>query len=754
MIARVSLSGANRDFDQPFAYLVPAELEDRIAVGQVVAVPFGRRREPSHGYVLGIKANEDSDLTDVKLKTVEAILTATPVVNEEQIRLAVDMRKRYFCSFSQALDCMIPPRIRLIGAKKTRFARLVDPDLAEAMLELGQFRSQAHIRVVELLLTQGDLSVAEIRAAADVSPSVMQTLTKNKIIETYPVEVERNILEEDVVESVRSPELRPAQQAALDRLTTAFNAASEGKLKEYLLHGVTGSGKTEVYLNLAENVLAAGQTVLFLVPEIALTPQMESRIRSRFGEAIAVIHSRMTLTERYETWQKISRGERRIVVGARSAIFAPLTNIGLIVIDEEHEATYKSGVKPRYHATDIARLRALRHDALLLLGSATPSIETYRRTKDGRSTLLTLPDRIGTAGRVRINIVDMKGVPKTEDAAVISEPLQQALGEALSRGEQAMILINRRGHMRLTICQACGHVMMCGSCEVALVQHLNPHSKHQDSRLYCHHCDRIYPLPTVCPACSAEALNHVGYGTQRVMEVLARLYPKATLLRMDQDTTLGRHAHEALLSRYASKEVDILVGTQMIAKGHDFPNTTVVGILSADQLLNGDEFRATERGFSMMLQASGRAGRGDLPGHVFIQAYNTDEPILRDVVQHDYDAFYRRETAYRQRLALPPFGHIGLVRFSGLSDGRTRDDANRFFALCQEARSRYTQYQVLTLHAPAAAPLRRLRNRYRYRLIVKGNDLGLLTEFLALIDDTAKKTEVTRALDVNPWSLL
>lgn len=754
MIARVALSGANRDFDQPFSYLVPTELEASIAVGQVVAVPFGRRREPTHGYVIGLKANQDAELSGMKLKAIDAIRTARPVVNDEQIRLAVDMRKRYFCSFSQALDCMIPPRISLLGAKKTRYARLVDPELAEEMLELGQFRSQAHIRVVELLLAQEALAVAEIRAAADVSPSVMQTLVKNKIIETYQVEVDRDTVEAKDVEPVRSPELRPAQQAALDRLTAALRTAGEGKLKEYLLHGVTGSGKTEVYLNLAEKVLAAGQTVLFLVPEIALTPQMELRIRSRFAESIAVIHSRMTLTERYETWQKISRGELRIVVGARSAIFAPLTNIGLIVIDEEHEATYKSGIKPRYHATDIARMRALRHDAVLLLGSATPSIETYRRTKDGRSTLLTLPDRIGTAGRVKISIVDMKGVPKTDDAAVISEPLQHALAEALARGEQAMILINRRGHMRLTMCQACGHVMMCGSCEVALVQHLNPHSKHQDSRLYCHHCDRIYPLPTACPECGAEAMNHVGYGTQRVMEVLARLYPQASLLRMDQDTTLGRHAHEALLSRYASQEADILVGTQMIAKGHDFPNTTVVGILSADQLLNGDEFRATERGFSMMLQAAGRAGRGDLPGHVFIQAYNTDDPVLRDVVQDDYESFYRREAAYRQRLDLPPFGHVGLVRFSGQSDGFTRDEANRFFRLCQEARSRYPQYQVLVLLAPAPAPLRRLRNRYRYRLIVKGADLALLTEFLALIDDTAKKTAVTRTLDVNPWSLL
>lgn len=749
MIAKIALSGANRAFDQPFNYLVPEALKDNLRLGQLVLVPFGNRKKPSPGYVISLFEGDESNL-----KPIERQLTKTPIVTSEQLRLAVEMRKRYFCSFSQALDTMLPPRIIMVGGVKTKYARLVDPEAALEMLETDAFRSQGHVRVSELLIDQPALPVAEIKAAADVSDSVLKTLEKNNIVEFFIVEEARAATEPIAYEPVTAPPLKPAQKEALDVLVAACFKKSNGQLKEFLLHGVTGSGKTEVYLQLSVKLLAAGKSVMVLVPEIALTPQMEQRIRSRFGLDVAILHSRLTLTERYEAWQRISRGEAKIVVGARSAVFAPLKNIGLIVLDEEHESTYKSGIKPRYHAADIARLRALMHDAVLLLGSATPSIESYQRTRDGKSTLLTLPERIGRAGKPQITLIDMKAVPREGLNAIISEPLQEALSEAFARGEQAMILINRRGHSRLTICQACGHVLTCGSCEVALIQHLNAHSKVQAKRLLCHHCDRIYQKPSVCPSCGENALREIGYGTQQVEEALRTLFPDAGVARMDQDTTVRRKSHAEILDRFASDDAKILLGTQMIAKGHDFPNTTVVGILSADQLLNGDDFRAAERGFSLILQAAGRAGRGSLLGHVFIQAFNTEDETLKQILAHDYEAFFCSEAIYRQRLRYPPYGHIGMVLFSGHNDVETRQSAEAFHKLLQEARARFSEYNALTLLPVAKAPLSRLRNRYRYRLIVKGQDRQLLTNWLALVDDTMPKRLVSRALDIDPFSMM
>ena len=750
MIARVTIIGANRQFDQPFDYRVPPDLEAGIEPGQIVTVPFGRRRAPAKGYVVSVSHKAASS----ELKTIQAILTGRPVVTAEHLRLAVEMRKRYFCSFSQALDCMVPPRISLVGQKTERAARLVDPDDVMDRLEFGQFRSQGHIRVAELLLQQPLLPLAELKAAAEVSDSVLRTLAKNKVIE---IVVQDTVRDRDVPDDVlpyEAPPLRPAQQAALRAIRDAVMTPANGVLREFLLHGITGSGKTEVYLQLADRVLADGKSVIILVPEIALTPQMERRIRGRFGLDVAILHSRLTLTERYETWQQISRGDAHIVVGARSAIFAPLTNIGLIVLDEEHESTYKSSLKPRYHAADIARLRCLLHDAVLLLGSATPSLESYKRTVDGRSVLLSLPERIGQAGRPRMHLIDMKAVPKGGAAAIISEPLQHAIRAALERSEQVMILNNRRGHDRLTICRACGQAVTCGSCEVALIRHVNIHSKTRDKRLLCHHCDRIYPLPDVCPACGEAALEQMGYGTQLVEETVRSLFPETGIVRMDQDTTYGRGSHKTVLAEFADGRARILIGTQMIAKGHDFPNTTVVGILSADQLLNGDDFRQTERGFALMLQASGRAGRGERPGDVFIQAYNTEDKTLADVLAHDTKRFMRREAAYRKRLQYPPFGHIGMVLFSGFGESETKKAADYFQRLLLEARVRFPEYGDLQVLPVAPAPFRKLRNRYRYRLIVKGQDARRMTAWLAMVDDTAPRGSVSRALDLDPQSML
>lgn len=762
MIVRVVIAESTRAFDRPYDYLVPEHLTERIAVGQLVSVPFANRKQGTRAYVIEIPDEEKSAADDAgvkagkqkTLKMIDKVVEEVPLVGREQLILAREMRRRYFTSFGKALDTMVPPRIIDVGDKKVRHASLIDEDEALELLENNALTSQGQIRVTELLLDFEQLPVTEIRSACDVSESVIQTLKKKGVIRLFSARTKREIEVFEPVSRDEAPALRAAQKKAVQALTQAFLARERGRLAEFLLYGVTGSGKTEVYLQLAAQVLKAGSSVLILVPEIALTPQMIGRIAARFGDDVAIMHSRLTLTERYEMWQRVRRGETKIVVGARSAIFAPLEDLGLIVLDEEQEATYKSQINPRYHAREIARMRAMLNGAVLVLGSATPSVESYERTRRGDSTLLTLPDRIGTAGRANVQLVDMR----PEYAAghkLISRPLEDALSVALQRGEQAMILLNRRGFDPITVCTNCGLSLKCGSCDAALARHLNVHRPSAELRLLCHHCDRIYRLPNCCPSCGEASLRQMGAGTQQVEHALKARFPDARLLRMDQDTTSRRDAHRAILEQFSAGKADILIGTQMIAKGHDFSNVTVVGVIAADHLLNAGDFRASEQGFSLITQAAGRAGRGELPGDVFVQAFYLDSAPLLAAVNQDYKAFYRDEIAIRKRLSYPPFGHIGVVITSGLNEVKTKKALESFASVAFRAQRLDKKYADVSISPIAPAPIRRIRNRYRYRLILKSGDVEALTSLMADVDDAlAKIPDVARTLDINPWSML
>jgi primosomal protein N' (replication factor Y) len=679
-----------------------------------------------------------------------------PLVTEEQLRLAREMRRRYYCSTADALKAMVPPTVIAIKDRSVLAARLSDPDEAGELLDSGEFRSMKQVRVVELLLEHESASCMEIRQATGVSQSVISNLGKKGILTLFKQKVARQLPVEDV-EPDQAPELTARQKEAVESIRQAGLASKVGELQELLLYGITGSGKTEVYLQAAEAVLNRGQQVLILVPEIALTPQMTRRLTSRFGSRVAILHSRLTPSERYESWQRVLAQEIPIVVGARSAVFAPLKKIGLIVIDEEQESSYKAEMKPRYYAPDIARLRAMMGGAVLVLGSATPQVSSFRRALEGPARLLRLPDRIGEQGLAPVEIVDMRREYAKGNLSVLSRRFLDLMEQTLGRGEQAMILLNRRGFSRTIVCRACGWQMRCPSCDIALTSHLNPYRQERTpARMVCHLCDRISPVPRLCPECGSQEIAAIGIGTQQLEETLMERFPAASILRMDQDTTRGRFSHRELLDTFESGAADILVGTQMIAKGHDFHNVTFSAILSADQLLGTGEFRALEQAFQLMTQTAGRAGRGGKQGRVIIQTLQPDHFVVTAAARQDYQAFYREEIVFRQRMGYLPFGHMGLVEFRGFDQDLTEEAAWSFHGLVSALMERHgDHFAQSSVTRPAPSPIARIRNRYRFRIVARDPSAENLTRLLFHAADRTKRTgKVSLTVDIDPWSTL
>ncbi|HNZ63403.1 MAG TPA: primosomal protein N' [Bacillota bacterium] len=750
---QVILADAARHFDRAWTYRVPESLRGSIEIGSLVLVPFGTRKEPLRAFVTGFPEMPPGGYDEGKIREVHRVLSNGPVVTEEQIALASEMKRRYYCTMGDAVNAMVPPAVLAVGGREVRFARLVDTAEAADLLDSGDLRSMKQVRVIELLLEHEEASCAEIRQAADVSQGILNTLAKNKVIEFFNRTVRRDLSDEiEETEPSVKPAPTGAQCEAIEKIEAAVMSAVKGKLSEFLLFGVTGSGKTEVYLQASERVLARGKTILILVPEISLTPQMTRRLVSRFGERVAILHSRLTPAGRYEMWQRVLAGEVPIVVGARSAVFAPLKNLGMIVIDEEQESSYKAEMKPRYYAADIARIRAIMNGAVLVLGSATPQVSSFWRAENGLSTILRLPDRISDYGMADVDVIDMRAEYARGNLSIFSERLAAELTYTIDRGEQAMILLNRRGFSRTVICRKCGWQMRCPQCDIALTSHRNPYGG--QSRMVCHLCERLARVPAYCPVCGSEEIMAYGAGTQQVEEEILRRFPHARVLRMDQDTTRGRFSHREILDAFERHEADVLVGTQMIAKGHDFHNVTLAAILSADQLLGTGEFRAPEHAFQLMTQAAGRAGRGLKKGRVIIQAVQPDHFVVKAAAGQDYEAFYREEIVFRKRMRYLPFGHIGMAQFKGFSRLDTEDAARAFYREAAQMIRRYGGTFADTILAEASpAPIEKIRSRYRFRVMVRDESAENLTRLLFITADHLKRPKgVSLAIDIDPWS--
>src|SRR5439155_506071 len=562
------------------------------------------------------------------------------------------------------------------------------------------------------------------------------------------------------IETVESPRRPASLEMALEPLETVTPTEDQARVIEaiqgslearvfapFLLHGVTGSGKTEIYLRAIEAVVASGRRALYLVPEIGLTPLLARRMRSRFGEVLALLHSGLTEGERYDEWRRIRDGKADVVLGARSAVFAPIPGLGLIVVDEEHDASYKQEEHPRYNSRDLAILRGKLAKAVVILGSATPSMETFLQARRGRYRMLSLPGRIGSAGLPPVERVDMRReFQEVGRETVLSRRLLAGLEERLRRGGQRLVMLNRRGFSTFVLCRSCGEQIQCGQCSIPMTLHL--HRK----RLNCHYCDDSSPVPSACPVCGSAQLHFGGTGTERLEEILRTALPAARVERLDRDTARGRGAVENLLTRVERGEVDILLGTQMIAKGHDFPNVTLVGVLAADALLGLPDFRAGERAFQLLSQVAGRSGRGERPGEVIVQAYDADHHAIRHACEHDYAGFAARELHYRRAMNYPPYTALAVLLVKGRVFERARSEAVGIARILRELAG--GRIQVL---GPAQAPLERLRGEYRVQILVKAPDRK---DLQAIVADTLQALDRIKlnvqnlVIDIDPMSTL
>jgi primosomal protein N' (replication factor Y) len=695
---------------QTFSYGVPETLA-RAGAGDRVRVRF--RNRVLIGCILEIREERPSLPPRAALQPLSSLLDPEPVLSASQLALARFISDYYLAPPGLVVRGMLPPETRQLrlrpgatGARKIRVARIKEEGLRALRKEK---LSPSTARVLTLLSTATDpVPLFTIRNELDLGKSgPFRSLARKGYLEILAEEHRRSPWGRiEAAEKGRDLALTAAQERALEAIEKGI---ADGKFRSFVLRGVTGSGKTEVYLRAAESALARGRSVLMLVPEIALTPRLGSLLHGRFGDRVAILHSALGSGERRDEWWRIRQGEARVVVGARAAVLAPIEKLGLVVVDEEHEGSYKQEESPRYNARDVAVVRARNDSSVVVLGSATPSLESYSHAVEGRYRLLTLPDRIGDRPLARVTLLDMREVVREEGPeVVIARALREAIAARLRDSEQAMVLLNRRGYAGRLLCRQCGLSLQCSECSVALTLHRGA------SLAVCHYCGLGRATPERCETCGGEYLRAVGYGTERVEEILKAQFPESRVARMDRDTMRRKGSHEDLLSRFASREIDLLVGTQMVAKGHDFPAVTLVGVLAADSQLSTPDFRAAERTFQLLTQVAGRAGRGEREGEVLIQAFAPEHYSLQFSREQDFEGFFESERRFRRALHYPPL--VGLVNL--IVEGESMAEAS---TLARKAAAflRKSLPEEVKLLGPAFAVRSKIANRHRAQILLK-----------------------------------
>ncbi|WP_302200211.1 primosomal protein N' [uncultured Gemmiger sp.] len=726
-IAQVAVDNATIHFDKLYSYRVPDYLEGRVWPGSMVLVPFGRGDKPRMAVVLGVEAT-DEEKVPKRLKTLHDAAPEQARLTPDLLELVRFLKDRTFCTWFEAVKAVIPYGAQYLAATvdgkpvmQNRLSRSTERVYRLAG-ELPQKPKPGprQLAAVEAL-RNGPLTAHQLDEVG-ISKPTLDTLCEKGVLAVTQQDKMLDLFA-NIPFDPQPITLAEEQQRAYESMLPDLE---DGEPHAALLHGVTGSGKTVVFLKLIQRTLELGRKALVLVPEISLTPQMIRRLKSTFGSRLAVQHSALNNTERLLQWRMIQQGNADIVVGTRSAIFSPLQNIGLIIIDEEQEHTYQSESAPRYDAHDVAKKRAAMEKSLLVFASATPLTETYHAAESGKYKLLTLTRRYGGRPLPQVDFIDMRAELAAGNPREVSTRMARELQENLENGEQSILLLNRRGYHTVGMCVTCGHVLKCPNCSVPLVYH-----KPQQA-LMCHHCGHtVRPLPQLCPECDGK-LNYSGFGTQRVEEELSQLLPGARILRMDQDSTSQKNAHETMLAQFGRQEYDILLGTQMVAKGLDFEKVTLVGVLGIDSLLFGQGFRAYESVFSLVTQVIGRGGRAALPGRALIQTTVPNHPVLQLAAEQDYEAFYREEIAFRKFGLYPPYCSFCIVGFVGAQEGSVAMAAHRFGTLLAERAAQRPQ-MPLRLLGPAPMGITMLNGKYRYKLTLKcRNDAA----FRALLRET------------------
>lgn len=802
LVAEVIVDVAAYPVDRPFDYLVPESMYDLIECGSRVKVPFGPRNVL--GFVVSLK--EDTDVPLEKIKPVSQLLDIAPVLTNEMLKLAKWLKNKTICYEIDALQVMLPSALRAKYEKMITLQAKVEhlPDSLQAffnkttkvnykifeksnlLLPLKQAINEKYVAIEYVVKQQGQVReirkvkiTNELAKLQEIHAQISSRAKKQKqLVEWMYLHVgelfhpEEICKAQDVTSGVlnavidlgaaefvhqevyRDPFTKEVEKTS-NLILTEEQSEALGKIKEamvyqkpetFLLHGVTGSGKTEIYLQAIQRCLKDGKEAIVLVPEISLTPQMTERFRSRFGELVAVMHSGLSVGEKYDEWRKVHQGKVKVVVGARSAIFAPFENVGLIILDEEHESTYKQEDSPRYHARDVAVWRSEFHRCPVILGSATPSLESFARAKKEVYTLLTLKQRALKQSLPSVEIVDMRDELKKGNRSMFSEKLVEGIQQRLMRKEQMVLFLNRRGYSSFVLCRDCGTVVQCENCDISLTYHRS------SEKLKCHYCGFEQPVPQICPQCQSDHIRYFGTGTQKVEEEIKKLFPEARVLRMDVDTTKQKGSHEKLLDAFGKGEADILLGTQMIAKGLDFPNITLVGVLSADTSLHLPDFRSAEKTFQLLTQVGGRAGRHELPGEVVIQSYTPEHYAIQLSKEQQYEPFYQHEMMMRHQVGYPPYYYLALIQVSHEDLMMAAEYAQKSAEFLRSNLS----FQV-SIIGPTVARLSRLQNRYRYQCLIKykmePNLIPALMQLIKIYRSDWIKKGINLTVDLDPSNI-
>ena len=744
MIAEIIINRTAKRLNRTFDYKVPIELEELIMIGSTVLVPFGKSSTLEEGYVVGIKENTTYE--------VKEIVKIKHNLTEKQIELAKWMAKQYFCNISDCIKQMLTPGTKSKKAEKNVQDKTInvvylkkDIDEIQFDIEMGKIKSEKQKKILQFLKNNEGATVPEIELFTDGSRAIVKTLEKNGYVEIIEKKIERNPLANKKIEKTENLKLTDEQQSAYNKV--ALNITTNS-YEQFLLYGVTGSGKTEVYLQLIGKALEQDKTAIVLVPEISLTPQMIDRFISRFNkDEIAVLHSKLSIGERYDEWNKIKEGKAKIIIGARSAIFAPTENIGIIIIDEEHDSSYKSEAIPKYDAKEIAKKIAKENNCPLVLGSATPDLVTYYKARQGKINLLELTKRANNSKLPKVEIVDLKMELANGNRSMLSVKLHDKIEQNLKEKRQTILFLNRRGFSTFIMCRECGYTVKCKNCNISMTYHKT------ENKLKCHYCGYEENVVTICPECHSDKIRYFGTGTQKLEQEINKIFPEASTIRMDIDTVTKKNSHEEILNKFKDENIDILIGTQMVVKGHHFPNVTLVGVIAADSSLNIDDYRANERTFQILTQVAGRAGREQLDGNVVIQTYNPDNFSVICAQKQDYEMFYNTEIALREQLKYPPFCDIILIGFNSLSEKEIIDASTKIYNYLK-TNLNGQEFNVLK---PMPSPIDKIQNRYRWRIIIKGNMTEVANNVLntclrKFYNSNYKNTRVS--VDVNPNNMI
>ena len=725
MYADIIVDISHEQLDRTFQYAVPEKMEQDIDVGVLVNVPFGRGNRTITGYVIELSNEPKLDID--KIKYIDSIVPDKVKAVSRMIKLAAWLKHNYGSTMNQALKTVIPVKEKVKHKEKKSVRLVIDRHEAQSYIELFvKKNAKARLRLLQALMQEQVIDCAIVKEKLNITMQTVNTLVKLGIADIEVENIYRNPIK-NTDDSEKRLTLNPEQKHVVDTFIKDYD---NGNRHTYLIHGVTGSGKTLCYLDMIEHVVLHKKQVIMLIPEIALTFQTVQRFYRRFGDRVSIINSRMSKGERYDQFLRAMRGEIDIMIGPRSALFTPFSDIGLIVIDEEHESAYNSEQSPRYHAKETAIYIAKEHKASVILGSATPSVETYYHALTGEYKLFTLSHRALGNELPKVYVEDLREELKSGNRSILSRRLKALIEDRLNNNKQVMLFLNKRGYAGFISCRSCGHVMKCPHCDISLTFHKN-------GKLVCHYCGYEQPSVNLCPKCGSRYISGFRAGTQQVEEVIKKMYPAARTLRMDMDTTTGKEGHEKILSAFANHEADILVGTQMIVKGHDFPDVTLVGVLAADMSLYSGSYMAAERTFQLLTQAAGRAGRGDTPGEVVIQTYTPDNYSIKTAQAQDYNAFYEEEIAYRRLMEYPPISNMLKVSIASKNE-KILDAAADYI---KNNHNRFHGSEI-NVYDPVNAGIYKINDIYTKLIYAKAQDYEALTDFKDKIEDISKNTDI------------